>query len=161
MRHCYTSVMRFWLRWAAVTLPFAAFVFLWVQSYWFADTFQWDRPNRVIVFRFNDGALDLAISYSKPPPGSVSSRQNWSHTRGPRIKGGSSVNRRVLGFGLERVDFLPNFSLLSCRCGHPPFSAPSRPCGSIAANASAAKLDFLLSPLPLIPKNQSGLKRAS
>jgi len=120
-----------------VTLPFAAFVFLWVQSYWFADTIQWDRPNGVIVFRFNDGALDLAISYSKPPPGSVSSKQNWLHTRRPTVKGGHDVNRRVLGFGLERVDFLPSFSFLlfelpiwapSLLCAIPPLWLYRRQC---------------------------------
>jgi hypothetical protein len=104
--------MRFWLRWAIVTPPLAVCVFLWVQSYWFADTFQWDRPSRVLVFRFNDGTFDLAISVSKPPPGSVSSTQRWLHTRQSMIKGDDSVNRRVLGFGWRRMDFVPNFSFI-------------------------------------------------
>src|SRR5215208_6350175 len=83
--------MRFWLRWAIVTLPLAACSFLWIQSYRFADTFQWNRPNRLVVFRFNDGAFDLAISVSKPPPGAMSATQDWLHTRQSTIKGDDSV----------------------------------------------------------------------
>jgi hypothetical protein len=103
--------MRFWLRWAVATLPLAACLFLWIQSYWFDDTFQWDRPNRVTGFRFNDGVLVLAMSVSKPPPGAVSTKQNWLHTRKPATSA-HDVRRRVLGFGWERVDFLPNFNFI-------------------------------------------------
>jgi hypothetical protein len=100
-----------WLKWAIVTLPLAACLFLWIQSYWFSDSFQWEGPNRVIVLRFNEGALVLTISVSKPPQGSVSTNQSWWHTRKPAT-GGHDVKRRVLGFGLERADFLANFNFI-------------------------------------------------
>jgi hypothetical protein len=93
--------MRFWLRWAIVTLPLIGCLGLWVRSYWIEDI--WDRYGRatdvwIALHRGSVGAW-----FSKHQPRGFS-RTLWSYQK---IAAGGMrdhlTNRQIFGFGFESL----------------------------------------------------------
>ena len=92
--NCYGLVMRFWLRWAIVTLPFGVFVFLWVRSYWVREDITYLKKSDYLHLRSNRGYLDFEIY------GPVSGSDEWSFFEDD-ARGGPWIAQNLLGFGFE------------------------------------------------------------
>ena len=89
--------MRFWLRWAIVTLPVVALVLLWVQSYWYQANFM--RYGRFLNFncRFDYGSLMIVVVRGQPL------REGWAYKRFPADKDSIALTaHHFLGFGYAR-----------------------------------------------------------
>ena len=64
MKHCYTSVMRFWLRWGVVTLPVVVCVFFWIRGYWIADYFFEGTENVAVALGSNAGDRTAHLAFA-------------------------------------------------------------------------------------------------
>ncbi len=98
MKHCYTSVMRFWLIWAVVTLPVVVCVSFWIRSYWVADYSFWGAENVAVAAGSSCGHVVLG-TLTNP---SKKLASHWRYERRQAEKYTSWTQPCVLGFGFER-----------------------------------------------------------
>jgi hypothetical protein len=91
---CYTFVMRFWLKWAIVTLPFVVCVFIWIGSYRYQAA--WNHRTKTGVFSVagNRGVVHLTRSW-------VGVNVKSEVVFEPLDESWGEPTHRFLGFGFE------------------------------------------------------------
>jgi len=93
--------MRFWLRWAIVTLPVVVCVVLWIQSYWTGHEVRREGYHNELYLSVHRGSFGLAIMRDDQwtIAGGRWSRQN----RSAGTVEDHLTQNRFLGFGYESI----------------------------------------------------------
>jgi len=86
------------LNWLIVTLPMAACIFLWLDSYWHYTFIRWERN-----WRHDEARVDTGIAWFYSMPGRELRQEGWRFGHG-KAYARSWADDSVLGFGYESDD---------------------------------------------------------